>query len=179
MKTVNGFTLTEAMIALAIVGVLAAVVLPAIRGTVSAARSAGERSALTEALLVALNQSTINSANVVLCASTDGSSCNGGVDWTGGWISFLDRNGDRIRDPGDTLLRTHPRLASGIRLRSSTGRTHIVFQPQGGATAGSNVTFTLCDNRGAAKASTIVMANSGRMRFDAATPAQALACLGM
>jgi type IV fimbrial biogenesis protein FimT len=51
-----------------------------------------------------------------------------------------------------------------------------VFQPNGG-NAGSNATFTLCDGRGAARASTVVLANDGRLRRGRPTPAAARACL--
>jgi len=51
-----------------------------------------------------------------------------------------------------------------------------VFQPNGG-NAGSNITFTLCDGRGAAQATTLVLANDGRMRAGTPTPAAAAACV--
>jgi type IV fimbrial biogenesis protein FimT len=51
-----------------------------------------------------------------------------------------------------------------------------VFQPNGG-NAGSNVTFTLCDGRGAAQARSLVMANDGRLRATPAGAAAARACM--
>ena len=179
MKHQSGFTLIEALIVLAILAMLAAFVVPSVNGAVSAGHAAVERTALTEALVLALDQSVINDNDVVLCASRDGAACSGDVDWTSGWITFLDRDEDRERGTNDPLLRVHARLLPGVHLRSSIGRTHVVFQPRRGATAGSNVTFTFCDGRGAEKASTIVMANSGRMRSDKATLAQAVACVSM
>jgi type IV fimbrial biogenesis protein FimT len=177
MPRFSGFTLLEMMIVLTVLGVLATLSLSGINGSVAAGHSAAERGALTEALLVALNHSMISGHDVVLCASDDGASCTGGIDWTAGWIAFIDRDSDRLRDPDEGLLRVRPRLAPEVHLRSSVGRTHIVFQAHGGATAGSNVTFTLCDTRGASAASTLVLANSGRMRSTSATVAQATACL--
>ena len=56
-----------------------------------------------------------------------------------------------------------------MHLRSTAGRTRLVFQPNGG-NAGSNVTFTLCDGRGAATATTLVLANDGRLRAGTPTP---------
>jgi len=172
-----GFTLIETLIALAVLGLLAALAVPTLSGATAAGHVARERGVLTEALLLALNHSTLSRENVVLCASSDGLSCTGGIDWSAGWIAFADKDADRARDAGDTLLRAQPRLAQGVHLRTSLGRTRVVFQPQGGATAGSNVTFTLCDSRGIGKASTLVLANSGRMRSGRASNAQASACL--
>ena len=64
----------------------------------------------------------------------------------------------------------------GARLLSSSGRTRIIFQGNGG-NAGSNVTFTLCDGRGAGKAQTLVVSNAGNLRRGVASPEQiAAAC---
>ena len=174
----NGFTLIELMVVLAIVGLTLSLAVPRLRGSVAAGHTAAETAALSETLLQAMDQSTISGNKVVVCASDDGNSCNGSVDWTPGWIAFEDADGDRSREPGEALLHAHPRLPHDVRLRSSTGRTRIVFQPHGGVNAGSNVTFTFCDSRGASKASTMVLANSARMRTGTASSKQAEACLG-
>ena len=128
-------------------------------------------------LLAALEHSTVTGAEVVVCPSGDGASCSASSDWSGGWIAFADLDADRAHGPGETMLRQEPALAGDTHLRSTTGRTRVVFQPHGGAAAGSNVTFTLCDGRGAAKATTLVLANSGRIRQDEASPEAASACL--
>ncbi len=62
------------------------------------------------------------------------------------------------------------------RLRHAARRPRLVFQPNGG-NAGSNVTFTLCDRRGAAKATTLVLANDGLLRAGTPSAAAAEACL--
>ena len=85
------------------------------------------------------------------------------AEWTRGWIAFADLDGDRVPDGNETMLRREPALDGTTRLRSTRGRTRLVFQPFGG-TPGSNVTFTLCDDRGPEKATTIVMANTTRLR---------------
>ena len=69
-----------------------------------------------------------------------------------------------------------PSLPWPLHLRSSTGRTRLVFQPNGG-NAGSHVTFTLCDGRGIEKATTLVLANDGRLRQGKPTEAAAQACV--
>ena len=63
-----------------------------------------------------------------------------------------------------------------MHLRTTVGRTRLVFQPNGG-NAGSNVTFTLCDGRGAAQATTLVLANDGRLRSGTPSTAAAQACV--
>ena len=75
---------------------------------------------------------------------------------------FIDRNGSRERELDEAVIMVKPAL-DGARLLSTSGRSRIVFQGNGG-NAGSNVTFTLCDGRGAGKAQTLVVSNTGNLR---------------
>lgn len=177
MQRNAGFTLIELLVVVAILGLLGSMLVSMANNAVAAAHSAAARTALSTTLIKALNASTVISQEVVVCASRDGRGCSGGIDWSPGWIAFADPNGNRSRDVDETLVASEGRLHQGQHLRSSIGRTHIVFQPYGGATAGSNVTFTFCDRRGADKASTLVLANSGRLRSGVANATQGAACL--
>lgn len=179
MRRSQGFSLAELLVVVAIVGLLMAAATSIYRHAVSAGHAAAAKSALAESVNLAFVQSSLRGQYVVLCASSGTGSCNGGLDWTHGWIAFVDANHDRERDADEPVLRAYRPLGHGIRLRTSTGRTRIVFQPFGGVNAGTNVTFTFCDDRGADKATALVLANSGRMRTAMATPAQATACLAM
>jgi type IV fimbrial biogenesis protein FimT len=114
-------------------------------------------------------------SEVVLCPG-DANGCRSGIDWSGGWIVFADIDGNRNRGANETLLKSIDPLPDKVHLRSTSGRTKIVFQPNGG-NAGSNVTFTLCDGRGAAKATTIVLSNTGNLRAGTPTAAAAQACM--
>lgn len=179
MRQNRGFTVVELLVVVAIVGLLMIGATSAYRHALSAGHAAAAKSSLAESVNLAFVQSSLRGQYVVLCASRNAQACDGGLDWTSGWIAFVDANHNRERDDDEKILRAYDRLERGIRLRSSTGRTRIVFQPFGGVNAGTNVTFTLCDDRGVGKASTLVLANSGRMRTDVATLAQATACLAM
>ncbi|HVI57480.1 MAG TPA: GspH/FimT family pseudopilin [Luteimonas sp.] len=171
-----GFTLIEIVIALAVLGICLGIAVPAYLGAVAATHAGAARTALGGTLLSAMTQSTITGMEFVVCASADGADCNGSTDWSTGWIAFADPDADRARGAHETVMRRESALPGDVRLRSTVGRTRIVFQPHGGAAAGSNVTFTLCDRRGPAKAATLVLANSGRLRQGAPSPTATLAC---
>ena len=171
----SGFTLLEAMVSLVLVAILAGVAVPAWSSASEAARNGSAQAALGMSVLGAIDHAALTGSEVVLCPG-DAVGCRSSIDWTGGWIAFADLNGNRVRDASETLLKATAPLGGKVHLRSTQGRTRLVFQPNGG-NVGSNVTFTLCDGRGMSKATTLVLANNGRLRSGIPTEAAALACL--
>jgi type IV fimbrial biogenesis protein FimT len=101
--------------------------------------------------------------------------CADTIDWSGGWLVYADLDGDRAHDPYETTVGRQRRLSGGVRVRSTSGRRQLIFQPSGG-NAGSNVTFTLCDSRGWSAATTLVLSNGGNLRQGKPTAAAAQAC---
>lgn len=174
----RGFTLIELMICLAIAGVLFGIALPAFSSGIDAARASDARSALLASLMTASHKGALTGTRAVLCPSLDGQACiDSSPDWSQGWIVFLDRNADRERTPDESVVHHQGPLADGVRLRSTSGRTRIVFQGNGG-NAGSNATFTLCDGRGPAKAQSLVLNNIGRLREGLPTATNVAATCG-
>jgi type IV fimbrial biogenesis protein FimT len=174
--TQRGITMIELLIAISIVAILAGVAMPALSGAMEASRSSSARAALLGSYVAAVDSATMSGSRAVLCPSSDGNACLADPDWSGGWIVFLDSDGDREHQAGEPIVAQHAALAGKVRLRSTVGRTRIVIQPSGG-NAGSNVTYTLCDGRGAAKAETLVLSNRGFLHAGVPTAA-AIAATG-
>lgn len=170
MKAQAGLTLIELLVALAAAGVLFGVAVPAFSGGLEAARSSDARASLLASLMTASNHAAIAGVRGVLCPSRDGLVCDNTPDWSQGWIVFLDPNASRELEGGERVLRVEPALKGRVQLRTTVGRTRIVFQGNGG-NVGSNATFTLCDGRGPAKARALIMANAGTLRDGAASQA--------
>ncbi len=168
MNASRGLSLIELIIVVAITSLLLGLGMPALSSTLEASRSADARAALLASLVTASNHSAISGVRAVLCPSTDGLSCADDPDWSQGWLVFLDANASREIEGGEAVLKAQAALAGKVRLRSTAGRTRIVFQGNGG-NAGSNVTFTLCDGRGADKARALIMSNTGGLRDGTAT----------
>ena len=161
-RLARGFTLAELIIGLAAAGILAGVAVPALLSARYAGDSAAVQASLLSSLMQSSHKAALHGARATLCPSGDGIRCNTGFDWSKGWIAFLDTNANREREPDERLVLRQAELENA-RLISSSGRTRIVFQGNGG-NAGSNVTFTLCDRRGADKAQTLVVSNTGNLR---------------
>lgn len=171
----KGFTLVEALIAMAIAATIIAVAAPAYSNARSAADTAVAKSELASTLLDAVRHSAIAGTEVVVCPQGANGQCSGQPMWESGWVAFADINGNGRRDNHETLLENHPALPERVRLRSTIGRTRVVFQPSGG-NAGSNVTFTVCAPSAPQRATALILSNSGNLRAGKPTEAAAARC---
>ena len=152
------------------------IAVPTLTSAAEAARSGTAKAKLLATLNRAIGHSAATGVEVVLCPGDASGGCRPSPDWSRGWIAFADLDGTRQRGPSETLLADDGALDGKVHLRSTEGRTRLVFQPNGG-NAGSNVTFTLCDGRGVAEATTLVLANDGKLRSGTPTAAAAQACM--
>ena len=175
-SSTKGFTLIEALIAMAVAAILLAVAVPAWSHAIAAANSGSVRAALAANVLDAVRHSAIAGSEVVICPVSASGQCSGSTNWDGGWIVFADIDGNRVVSANETRLGEAKKLPEHVHLRSTAGRTRIVFQPNGG-NAGSNITLTLCDSRGVSSATTLVLSNSGNLRAGRPTAAAAWNCV--
>ena len=163
MPRQRAFTLVELLIVLAIVALALAVAIPAYSQSREAVRAMSAEARLLQSLQQTLQRAALTGQRAVLCPSADGQQCRTSPDWSGGWIAFLDEDGNREHALGEPLILAEAALPGDVRLRSTLGRTRLVFLGNGG-NVGSNVSFTLCDGRGAAHARALILANDGRLR---------------
>lgn len=171
----RGFTLLDALLGMGLAILVFGFALPNYRAAMAQSHAASARSAMTMTLYAAMRDAVVHNRDAVVCPSADREACTRGVDWSDGWIAFIDLNGDRERSGGEPLVHRQSKLSGDVRLRSTQGRPRLVMQANG-SNAGSNVTFTLCDRRGPTKALSLVLANSGRLRAQPARPGAAAAC---
>jgi len=158
----QGFTLIETMIALVLAALLLGLAVPAWSNALEAVHAGAARAAMQETLFQAMRHAALAGTDIVVCPGRD--ACVDTWDWSQGWLSWPDYDGDRRRDADEAVLRREEALPGHVHLRSTTGRRRLVLRPHGGAASGTNVTFTLCDGRGAARAIALALANSGRLR---------------
>ncbi|TAH45905.1 MAG: prepilin-type N-terminal cleavage/methylation domain-containing protein [Gammaproteobacteria bacterium] len=168
----KGVTLIELIIVLTILAVLSSIAFPSLNNLRQSAISRSARSDLTVAISQARSSAIMKQRRVVACPSSDLDQCAHSVDWHHGWMVFVDDNRDRKRDADEQIVAVGQALPNGVAIVGSRGRYQVSFQPDGTAD-GSNLTFTVCDRRGPAHASSLVMNNAGRLRKGTPSPAQA------
>jgi type IV fimbrial biogenesis protein FimT len=126
----SGFTLIEAMIAIAVMTVLVAIAVPSYQEASLRSQLRAAANDLVASVHLARSEAIKRNTPVTMCASSDGEHCATSGGWEQGWI---------IRS--DTTLRRQSAGPSGLRITAGSV-VSLTFQPSGGgATAAA---FRVC-----------------------------------
>lgn len=142
-----GFTLIELMVVVTIAGILLAVSVPAFQDVINRAVVNSQARTLLAAVNYTRSEAIRRNSDVTLCASTDGSDCNGG-DWSEGWLVFADNNGDADGnagsvDAGDEIFRVYDGPGSGSTV--SFNRNTLEYDRMGfSRDTGATRQFVIC-----------------------------------
>jgi type IV fimbrial biogenesis protein FimT len=169
-----GFGLIELVTVIAIIAVLTAIALPSFQTIVQRNRVVTDTNNLLTALNLARNEAVARGRPVSVCASTNGTACDGtGTDdWSAGWMVFTDYDPSGQVDvgSGDTVLRVFGPVATHDKLSSGGGNVGYVSFGRTGAAhfpdaASLEVFFTVqsvpCDND---RVRSISITNLGRSK---------------
>lgn len=98
-RTSRGFTLFELMVTVAVMGIILSFGIPGFMSFIQNNRATTDTNDLITALNLARSEATRRAAPITVCSSTDGASCSGDGDWSGGWI---------VRNDVGDVIRTWP-----------------------------------------------------------------------
>lgn len=167
MRTRNvhhrGLTLIELLIAVAIVGLVLILAVPSFTRVLASTRLDTARFNITSFFALARQVAVSEGTRVLLCPSSDQSSCTDNTLWHQGIIVIRDSNGNRRKDPDEQILLVNQPIKGGIRVLSSRYRRKVSYLPSG-LSGGSNLTMTFCHERDLIAPEALILSNTGRVR---------------
>lgn len=142
--------------------------IPALQDVITDQRRASAINELIGTLHAARNAAITRNAAVTVCASPNGTTCEGNA-WELGWLVFPDDSGDRTPDPAE-LLQATSLAGSGMQISSADFAPFLTFSAGGQLVStdarGFSGRFVICDP-GADEATRVVhVLVSGAPRLD-------------
>ncbi len=169
-RSSSGFTLTEVMIVVAIVGILLLVVTPNFGRFVADNRVSTTKDKLITALALARTEAIRRGERAVVCrANAAGDNCaNNGTDWSDGWLVFADLDADGALDGGvggNEIIRVQTDIDDLITITYAQN-TAITYNGRGMLVlaAAGDQTFIVSDAADASVESGLAIRSTGRVR---------------
>ncbi|MGS1078356.1 GspH/FimT family pseudopilin [Pseudoxanthomonas beigongshangi] len=135
----GGFTLIELLIALAVLAVALTLAAPSFQDLIARNRVTAAANELVASLQIARTEAIRRNKRVVLCPSTNGTSCQG-TDWRR-LVMFVDANADgNPGGAGDLVVRDVTASAGGLAIQGSpnvSSNSRIWFAADGLVRAGN------------------------------------------
>lgn len=148
-KRSSGFTITELMIVVAILAILGGLALPGFQSFMASSRLTTAANEMLAAIMSARSEAIKRGKRVVLCKSSDASTCDNALNWSSGWIVFVDDNNDAARANTEELLRVGQSTAAVTATADANVANYISFAARGsalltsGASQGGNITLCI------------------------------------
>lgn len=153
-----GFTLIELIVTLTIAGILIGFAGPSMRSFVFSQRLSSQTNELVADFNFARSEAIKRANNVAVCTSSNGTSCSG--NWQNGWITFVDADNSRTWTSGDSIVRIHESMPTGVAVNSSA--SIVVFDASGLLANGTGAgDYILCSSQ-TGKSRTINITSTGR-----------------
>jgi type IV fimbrial biogenesis protein FimT len=130
----GGFTLLEAIVVMAIVGILMAISIPSYRYITNANRIAGEINGLLGDMQFARAEAIKEGQTVTVCISTDGATCAAALStWQSGWLVFSDvnSNGQVNTATGDVIYRAQAAFSGSDTFVAVPAAAYVSFNREG------------------------------------------------
>jgi len=171
----RGFTLIELLVTLAVTAVLLGLAAPSMMGLIATRRANSLTNELIASINLARSEAIKRNDRVVLCKSSDGSTCSTTGGWDQGWILFQDIDNNALRESVEVVLKRQNPSSSGVTLTGNQNvANYLSMAPSGVPKLVSGAfqagTFTLCTTPAIAESSRqIVLSLSGRARVQTGT----------
>ena len=163
-STTSGFTLLELLVAIAVSTILLTIGIPSFMSMIAQNQRVSHTADVYNAFNFARAEAIARNQPVVMCKSSNQSSCNAAATWADGWLIYANAdNSINSFDPanGDQLLRAHDGFKQ-FTLTSTTLTDRAVFLPTGRAQVDGEL--RLCPQSDALEGRSIQITSTGRPR---------------
>lgn len=165
-NTCTGFTLIELVVTMTVAAILLTVAVPSLRTAIQNGRITTQVNDLIADFSYARSEAIKRRENVVVCQSTNGTSCTGG-NWKDGRLIFVDTNKDGLLG-AEPILRFREAVGGSDSTFTVTGIAPV-FLASGITTGAGN--FVFCDGRGATRGKTVTLNATGQATVSQIAPA--------
>ncbi len=164
-RPARGYGLFELLCVCGISALVLGFALPTFTQVLDQSRVAAVHNELIASLGMARQEAIRSRAHAMVCPlDAENGRCAAGGDWSSGWLTFIDRNGNRRLDSNErVLVETGQTLPDKIRIYSGPSRPAVRYAPNG-MSIGSNLTIRVCLHGEARTA--IILNNAGRPRIE-------------
>jgi type IV fimbrial biogenesis protein FimT len=158
---IKAYSLYELIMTLGLAGLILTLGLPSFGNIAARNRLSTDVNAIFHAIHLARKESVVRRRVVSICPSADGQSCDPGMDWSAGWMTFvnIDRDWPAVRDTDEPILRWMQVNAAN---RITANRAS--FSLRSTDLRATNGTFVFCDRAGRAEPRAVVVSYTGRPR---------------
>jgi type IV fimbrial biogenesis protein FimT len=134
----HGFTLLEALVAMALLGILVGLAAPAMSGLRVRQQLQGQGEAFLNSLVLARSEALRRQQGVSVCAQGLETQCDALGRWHQGWLVFADTNQNGKRDWGEVLIEARPAVPVGMQVGvSNTVKTYFTYNAEGRSASAS------------------------------------------
>ncbi len=156
----HGFTLIEAMVVLAIMGILLGMAIPSFNWLVIDTEMRTATNSMRRSLNLARKEAVTRYRDIRICASSDGENCNESANLGVGWIVYADLSPDPYRTSADPLIQAQPPLPN-VTIKYNQG-LQLLFNRHG--RFGQNGSIHFCPTNSDSAPKRLVVIHSGRVR---------------
>lgn len=166
-RRTRGFTLLELLIAMAVAAILLAIATPSYRSVVQRNSIAANVNDLVGDVNYARSEAVTRGQDVYICSSTNQLDCNGGENWSSGWVVYAatDPSTSSPVPTADNRLRVRGRTTADFELAANGDS--LRFNSNGFAMAGNTFTAKAGD---VSRTTTISVAATGRVEINRDSP---------
>ena len=159
----KAFTLIELLITLSLALILSGMALPSFNELLENSKLMTQVDDLAKTLRASRTTAIYENSKVTICPTNDSHTCIS--DWSAGYMSFVDKNGDRNLNDDEEILTiyTNKNNKASLNWRAFGFRKSIQWL-ETGITNHQNGTFYFC-HEDATKSRALIITKAGRIRY--------------